>query len=172
MRLMRSLDQNGFTLLEVIVGLLIFTIGILGANALQLTSITGNTTSRTVTEASTDVASQIESMLLLDYNDPALIDDDDGLGDTDTDNDVDGGDGTDQDLNNDGVDDSGGDNFGLDDLTNPDGAADSDGDGTDDIFWNIAVDHPVPNTKTIKFFIDPPGRAGMIELTYIKPDII
>lgn len=158
-------NNNGFTLLEILVALVIFAVGILGAYSLQISSITGNSKSRQVSEATYDGADRIEQFVSLDYNDP-LLDDDDGDGVVDGDEN-----GTGQDNDGDGVDDDGG-NFGLDDLTNPDGAADRDGDGTDDIFWNVAVDHPILRTKTIKFHVDPPGSGKRVELIFVKADII
>lgn len=149
-------NQNGFTLIELLIALVIFAVGILGVATMQITSIQGNSKGRQISEASNVAADRIENILSLDYFDPILADVD--------------GDGTNEDVDNDGVDDDGG-NFGLDDLINPDGTADSDGDGTNDVFWNIAVDFPLPNTKTIKIFVDPPGIGRNVEMTYIKMDI-
>lgn len=180
MNLKNTNNEEGFTLLEVLVALVIFAVGILGVYTMQISSIRGNSKGRQVSEATNDGADRIEQLLAWDYDHPALIDDDDGKDETDADNDVDNGDGTGEDANNDGTDDDGG-NFGLDDLTNPDGAVDSDnngtpddsdGDGTPDLLWNIAVDHPMPNTKTIKFHIDPPGSGKNVELVYIKADVL
>lgn len=143
-------NQNGFTIIELLIALVIFTVGILGVATMQTTSIKGNSKGRLISEASNVAADRIERILSLPYNDPSLADTD--------------GDGTDQ------ADDES--NYGLDDLENPDGSADSNGDGTDDIFWNIAVDHPLKNTKTIKIFVKPRGAGDFIEMTYIKTDLI
>lgn len=159
-------NQNGFTLVELLIALVIFAVGILGVATMQITSIQGNSKGRQISEASNVGADRIETFLSLDYTDPLLADGD--------------GDGTGQDSDGDGIDDDDGagstddDNFGLDHATTAtaDGAADSDGDGTDDIFWNIAVDHPLPNTKTIKFIVDPSGTSRNVEMIYIKADII
>ena len=150
-------SQSGFTLLEVLIALFIFSIGILGVNAMQLTSITGNSKANRITQASNLAADQIETILSLDYDNVALNDND--------------ADGTAQDANSDGTDDNGG-NFGLDDVT----AATADGnapsvDGNYQIFWNVAVDHPLPHTKTINFIVDPSGRGGNVSMVYIKADI-
>lgn len=154
-------SQNGFTLIETLIAMVVFSVGILGLASMQITSIQGNSQARQITEASNLAADRIESILSLDYYDTALKDVD--------------GDGTGQDTStpHDGLDNSGG-NFGLDDATDAtaDGAADSDGDGVNDIFWNIAIDTPLLHTKTIKFIIDPPGSVKNIEITYMKADII
>ena len=164
-------NQKGFTLLEVLIGLVIFAVGILGVYAMQVSSIKGNSKGRQISEATNDGADMIERMLSWNYDHPALIDDDDGKDETDADTDINSGDGTGQDADHNGTDDDGG-NFGLDDLTNPDGAADRNGDGVNDIFWNIAVDYPIPSTKTIKFIIVPRGSSKNIELVYVKADVI
>ncbi len=58
---------------------------------------------------------------------------------------------------------------GLDDnLANSDGQYDSDGDGVNDVFWNVAFDYPVPDTKTIKIFVDPPGNRSKVVMEIIK----
>jgi type IV pilus assembly protein PilV len=161
-------NQKGFTLLEVLIGLVIFAVGILGVNAMQIASIKGNSKGRQISEATNIGSDQIEQILSWVYNHQALIDDDDGKDGSDNDGDVNGGDGTNQDGNDDGIDDDGG-NFGLDDLTNPDGAADRDGDGTNDIFWNIAIDHPEDGMKTVKVIVDPHGnRTNNVELVLVK----
>ena len=153
--------QSGFTLLEVLIALFIFSIGILGVNAMQLTSIQGNSKANRITEASNDAADRIETFLSLGYADPLLVDGD--------------GDGTNQDANDDGIDDNGG-NFGLDDAT----AATADGnivfpDGYN-LFWNVAIGEPFfnpdpsskSNTKTIRVIVDPPGTGSNVSMTYIK----
>ncbi len=147
--------EGGFTLLEVLIALFIFTIGILGLNAMQLSSIVGNSKANVITETTNIASSRIESLLFLDYSDPLL---------SDVDND-----GTNQDANNDGVDDNGG-NFGLDDAT----AATADHqlvDGNYTIFWNVANDLPVPNAKTIKVIAIPANRGSRVTMEFIKTSI-
>ena len=142
-------NQRGFTLIELLIALVIFAVGILGVATMQITSIQGNSKGRQISEASNVAADRLERFVSLAYDDPAL---DDGAG------------------TNDGV-------AGLDDLSTPDKfldndndgvADDQDGDGVADVVWNIAVDSPLPNTKTIKVFVDPPGSAKTVEMTYIK----
>ena len=108
-----------------------------------MTSIKGNSKSRQISEASNVAADRIEVFLSLDYDDP-LLDDDDGNGAS-------------------GLDDN---------LASSDGQDDTDGDGVNDIFWNVAVDSPLPNTKTIKIIVIPVGSANNVEMTYIKTDVI
>ncbi len=64
--------QSGFTLLEVLIALLIFSVGILGVKTMQLTSIKGNSKANRITTASNVAVDQLETFLALDYSDPAL----------------------------------------------------------------------------------------------------
>jgi len=144
-------NQKGFTLVELLIALVIFAVGILGVATMQTTSIKGNSKSRQISEASNVAADQIEKIMSLKYDDAILTD---GAG------------------THDGID-------GLDDLSSPDHTLDSDsdgvaddqdGDGIPDVRWNIAVNEPLQNTKTIKVIVDPPGSSRNVEMTYIKMD--
>lgn len=66
--------QKGFTLVEFLIALTIFSIGILGVATMQIVGIQGNATSRWVTDASTRTADQIERFITMNYED--LISDD------------------------------------------------------------------------------------------------
>ncbi|MBF0413431.1 MAG: prepilin-type N-terminal cleavage/methylation domain-containing protein [Desulfamplus sp.] len=57
-------DSKGFTLIEVMIAMAIFAIGILGATKLQITATDGNTTSRTMSEATTVVIDNIEKLII------------------------------------------------------------------------------------------------------------
>ncbi len=155
----KSRREAGFTLLELLIALVIFAVGILGVYSMQITSITGNTKSRVISEASVVAADQIEQFLSIEYANW-----------TDTD-----GDGTGQDTNvtnGDGVDDNGG-NFGLDDVTaaTADGTDDVNGDGIVDVFWNVAFDYPYPNTKTVRVYVDPrDSGSSLVPITFVLAD--
>ena len=133
----KRLHSEGFTLLEVMVALAIFSIGILGVAKLQLSATSGTSSSRGYTEASSLGQRQVEYLISLPY-DNAL------LGDTN-------GDGTNQDVDNDGSDDDGG-NFGLDNT-----AAGADQTVTVNtvynLSWNVAVDEPASGTKKIRLIV-------------------
>lgn len=163
---MKTLNEdNGFTLIEVVIALGVLAFGILSLMLLQLSSIKGNSTANTVTGESTLAADRIETILELDYIHA-------DLSDTDLD-------GTNRDNNEDGIDDSG-NNFGLDDIGTSSAAgctaAPADNcirKGNFDVFWNVAVDQVVPDTKTIKIIVVPTqGRENKVEFVYIKPDVI
>ena len=127
----------GFTLLEIMMALAIFSIGVLGVAKLQLSATSGTASSRGYTEAAALGQRQIEYLMSLPYDDVLL-------GDTD-------GDGTNQDADNDGTDDDSG-NFGLDDRN---GGADQavTVDTVYNLFWNIAVDEPVTGAKKIRLIV-------------------
>ena len=58
-------DIKGFTLIEVLIGMVIFSIGILAVAALQVSSTKGNSSARRITEATALAESQIEALMLL-----------------------------------------------------------------------------------------------------------
>ncbi len=64
---MRKKEQ-GFTIVEVMIALSIFSIGILGVAAMQTSSVTGNASAMGYTEGSTWAMDQVESLMNLPYN--------------------------------------------------------------------------------------------------------
>ena len=58
----RIKDARGFTLLEVMVALVIFTIGLLGLAGMQIMAIKGNSFGQQMTVASTIAQNQLEAM--------------------------------------------------------------------------------------------------------------
>jgi prepilin-type N-terminal cleavage/methylation domain-containing protein len=154
-------SRCGFTLLEVFAAILVFALGAMALHRLQVATIQSSSFASDLTEATTLAQGKMEELLALDYLDPRLADTD--------------GDGTNQDLNGDGVDDDGGD-FGLahdnplDSSTRVDSTLQS---GRYRICWNVANDHPFPATKTIRLLVtwrdnkDVPHR---IVLNYVVRD--
>lgn len=139
--------------------MLIFTIGFLGANVMQISAIKGNSQANNISQSTNWGADRIERLLALDYDDP-LLDDGDG-------------DGTGEDGDANGTDDDGG-NFGLDDVdANADGTFISP-DGNYNISWNIAVDHPFQGIKTVQIVIVRRdfGLSKTFNMTYMKSDSI
>ena len=65
-------NNKGFTIVEVLMALVIFSVGILGLTKLQVSSVKGNTSSRTYTEASTFGSSRIEAIIANEYDSAAL----------------------------------------------------------------------------------------------------
>ncbi|MEW6518818.1 MAG: prepilin-type N-terminal cleavage/methylation domain-containing protein [Thermodesulfobacteriota bacterium] len=151
--------QSGFTLIEVLIAVAIFTIGILAVNAMQTAAIKGNSSANRITESSSWASDRIETLIGLNYSDADLDDDD--------------GDGTGEDANNDGTDDDGG-NFGLDDTgANADGTSASP-DGSYTINWNVAVNYPFPDIKTVNVIIERQdgGTIRTVTMAYMKSNSI
>ncbi|MFC1844334.1 prepilin-type N-terminal cleavage/methylation domain-containing protein [Thermodesulfobacteriota bacterium] len=140
-------ESRGFSLLEVLLGISIFMIGMLGVTALNISSLKSNTFSGNLTEATLIAATKIEELMTMEFDD---------IKDTD-------GDGTNQDTNDDGLDNIGGGNFGLDDsgagADFPEGPL-----GKNKIYmvyWNVAVNEPISvdpldpvKTKTINVIVE------------------
>jgi type IV pilus modification protein PilV len=61
-------NEQGFTLLEIIIAISILSIGLLALASLQLASIRGNAFASGVTEGTTLAADRIEKLLALPYN--------------------------------------------------------------------------------------------------------
>lgn len=189
--LLRFLEKNsGFSLLEVLLGITVFMIGMLGVTALNISSLKSNTFSGNLSEATSVATSKLEELMAQDFDDAAFL--------YDVDNDGNRLDGcstpyNNQDADNDGMDDDdpddtaadvdGKQNFGLDDF-----GADADygpetvakNNITYNVYWNVAENEPVtidndadPNncppyqdtkivTVVVEWFIkDEPRRISM-----------
>jgi type IV pilus assembly protein PilV len=144
-----STDEQGFTLIEILIAITVFAIGILAVGKMQIAAIQGNSRANHLTEAVTLAQSKMEELISLNYNDP-LLDDDDG-------------DGTDQDPDDDGIDDSDNDDFGLNDIGNADGTDQyqTPGNLQYNIFWNIAPDEPTTDTKIVRVIVTWRSRGGL-----------
>ena len=169
-------NNKGFTFVETLVALMVFTIGILALNKMQLISIWGNSNASGITTTSNWAGDRIELIIGAPYTPtlPSTCADGDEIDPLDEKDPQyflcdDDGDGTGEDTTpNDGVDDDGG-NFGLDDIVNPDGMFVSP-DGLYTIYWNVAVDEPMPNLKTIRVIVTRNflGMQKQVTLDYCK----
>ncbi len=68
--------DDGFTLLEVMVSIAVLLVGLLGAAAMQISSIQWNSRSSHLTEATTVGLNQVEEILSWNFNDTRLADTD------------------------------------------------------------------------------------------------
>lgn len=63
-----KLSSNGFSLIEILIAMAIFSIGILGVAQMQIAAIKGNATARMLTDTVVQATDQIELLLLLPYD--------------------------------------------------------------------------------------------------------
>ena len=63
------IKENGFTLVEVLIALTIFAIGILGIASMQAWGLRGNASAIWHSEAATYAADQIEQLMTIPYDD-------------------------------------------------------------------------------------------------------
>ncbi len=72
----RFREDQGFTLLEILIAIAIFAIGILAVGSMQISSVHHNASARMRTEATILACQKLEELMSLrDYNDPLLDDD-------------------------------------------------------------------------------------------------
>jgi type IV pilus assembly protein PilV len=143
------IHERGFTLLELVAGMAAFAFGMLALYKLQAATVHNNTYSLELAQATTLAQDRMEQLMALAYDAPEL---------TDTD-----ADGTNHDADGDGQDDFGGD-FGLDDTTTgaiwtADGPPANNGHAPPastekyTVFWNVATNYPLNNTKTVRVIV-------------------
>jgi len=154
---MNTSNQQGFTLIEVMIAIVVLAIGILGVVTMQ-TSTTGfNSTAHALTGAATVAADRMEMLKALPYDDPSL-----------------------QDTNGDGL-------AGLrnplpplpnpeipDPVTYPADFQVTTADQNYTVYWNIVDDYPTTNTKTVKVVVTSTGLGPQktITLESVIPQII
>jgi type IV pilus assembly protein PilV len=63
-----ALNRRGFTLIEVLMVMAIFSIGMLAVASMQMTSVSSNAAARRVSEKTTLAENQIERLLKLPYD--------------------------------------------------------------------------------------------------------
>ncbi len=144
MSLRDQIDPRGFTLVEVMIGITIFAIGILAVATLQLTSMKSNTKANRLTQASVLAQGKMEELMALDFDHADLRD-----------RDLDGKGGQ-------GLDDFG---AAADFGPNPD-------QGRFRVYWNVAENHPEVEgvrTKTIRVLVrwQEQNRWKRTSLSYI-----
>lgn len=157
--------NSGFTLLEVMIAVIVLSLGVMAAFSMQMTSITGNSAANRLTASTNVGAILVEEIVNMPYNAAAydidLDTDGDGVIDTNADTFTDGT----------GTND---DDAGLDDIT--DGGTNSDynttytangGNFTVDI--NVARNYPENGMDTISVIIrNNDGLGNQIQFSTIK----
>ena len=67
-------NSGGFTLIEVLLAIAIFSIGILAVGSMQISAVNNNASARMRTEATLHASEKMETLMLVPYNDPDLSD--------------------------------------------------------------------------------------------------
>lgn len=125
--MMINQNEKGFTLIEVLISMTIFSFGVLAIINMQLLSASINVKARGMTEAVIFAQNKIEELSALSYDDDLLKDSDtNGLADFD--------------IIKEDVDATNADHT---DLIDP----------RYSLFWNVADDEPMPNTKKIRVVV-------------------
>ncbi|WP_051305292.1 prepilin-type N-terminal cleavage/methylation domain-containing protein [Desulfogranum mediterraneum] len=155
-------SQQGFTLIEALVAMLVLTTGIFSLYSMQISAIQGNSKAQVITTASNWAAIQVEDILTRPYEEI-------------TDANGDGNSANEDSSGNDGIDDvlGNGADFGLDNVT----AATADGsfnspDSRYTIFWNVADGVPVAGSKTVRIHVQDNNNImrSMVTYNYIKQE--
>lgn len=68
----RTSDNNGYTLIEILIALAIFSIGILGVASMQILSVNYNSYARRATTGTSWGVERMESLMTLPYDDANL----------------------------------------------------------------------------------------------------
>ncbi len=145
------MDARGFTLIEIIVALTIFAVGILAVATLQVNSMQSNTKANLLTQASVLAQGKMEELVALSFDHDSL-----------------------KDLDLDGAAGLGDSGFDNDNTT--DGDADfgpAPDNGQFGIYWNIAEDMPAVagvGTKTIRVVVrwQERGQWKNTTISYVK----
>ena len=127
--------DDGFTLIEVLIAMVILTIGIFALYSMQISSIRGNHLANLVTQSSNFSSLQLERALSADFDGSTLEDRNNN--------------GTKKDLDKDSIDDAG-KNFGLDDVGDDADYQINSGDNNYTIAYNVALDVPLEGIKKIR----------------------
>ncbi len=117
-------NSKGFTLIEIMIAMVIFSIGLLAVATMQISSIDGNSTAYHLSEAVALAQDKTEELMAMNYEYTDL---------TDTD-----GDGN----NGGGLDDTGG-NADFSILN-----------GIYTVNWNVSTDFPIDNTKSVRVIVN------------------
>ena len=147
--------EEGYTLVEVLIALGILGFGLLAVATMQVTAIKINARASGLSQGVTLAQAKAEEIMNLSYSDL-------------TDEDLDG---TGKDADDDGIDDDG-ENFGLNDIGN-DADYEEPPNGRYTIYWNIAVDEPVTDSKTVRVIVtwSERGKNKRISLDFVKTDL-
>ncbi len=145
--------EHGFTLIEVLMAMAIFSIGILGVAAMQIASVKGNASARGVTDIATWASDRVEDLTALPYDDNLLSP---GVHSIAAGN---------LSMATDGID------------NNFNGVIDVDAGGETGpvtIEWTVVPDSPVNNAKTVTITVrhNAPSVNKQVSMTRVIPKIV
>ncbi len=118
-------NAEGFTLLEIVIAMAIFAVGVLATATMQISAVKGNARGRDYSEATTIAMERVEQLLTRSWTHPDI-----------------------QDANGNGV-------AGLDNGMEPVPQAPdfSEVMGRYQVFWNVADNQFAPETKTLALYV-------------------
>jgi prepilin-type N-terminal cleavage/methylation domain-containing protein len=159
----RVKQEEGYTLVEVLVALGILGFGLMAVATMQVTAIKTNAKASGMSQGVTLAQAKVEDLMNLSYSAIVALDDD--------------GDGTNQDADNDGNDDDGG-NFGLNDTVDGGGSVIADDselnvNGRYSIYWNVAVNEPAANSSRIRVIVTwtEKGKNKRVSLDFVMTNL-
>ncbi len=160
--------QHGFTLIEALVALSVFAVGVLAVISMQENAMSGSARGRWLTGASTVAMDRVEYVLSLDPSTSTLLEDPPASGpgtnarndgaDNDNDGAVDEADETYTVYStaSDGIDNDG------------DGAVDEDGEaGGYTVQWRVTSDSPVAGAKSVQVVISHPQLDNTVTFSLV-----
>jgi len=143
--------QHGFTIIEVLIAMAIFSIGILGVAAMQIASVKGNASAQSVTDVATWASDRVEKLMVLAYDDVSLSPGEYSIA---------AGTLT---MITDGID------------NDYDGEIDESGEtGPVTIAWTVVEDTPIDDTKTVTITVQHtgPGVNKRVNMIRVIPKIV
>lgn len=140
------IEQEGFTLIEVTIALVILVVGLLSIASMQVSAMKGNNLSDNITTALTLAEDKMEELLGMDYYNPEL--EDKFIGNNDDLSRTESGWTDNQELN---IDETGKVNA-----------------GNFRRVWNIADNQPFENSKTISVIVSWHNDDHQVTLTSVK----
>jgi len=155
--MMKQKQQEGYTLVEILIAIAILAFGLLAVATMQVTAIKTNAIASGISQGLTLAQAKVEELMNLPYGHDDLKDWD--------------GDGTGKDIDDNGEDDAE-ENFGLND-TGDDSDNEEPPNGRYTIYWNVAVDEPAISSKTVRVIVTwtEKGRNKRIKLDFVKTNL-
>ena len=69
----KDIKEQGFTLIEIMIAMVVFLIGILGVTAMQISAVKGNSSASGLSEAVIIAQDKMEELMMLDYQTAAVL---------------------------------------------------------------------------------------------------